>query len=310
MAFIKYISLMVLIIIFGEIVFRFDELHRGSNEILEELNIEQNSSDVESCDHNIFLLGDSYTAGQGIPKGERISDVISFEDYCLINLSKGGDDWIDYYHKYLEMRSQFKKGDIVVIGINWNDILYNEHEYTVKDNSQTTSNFSESKLTSYTKPNKPWYRRIYSNSKLANTLSSNIQNTLKRHNLALPIGDFYYLEKIGYLEKKMQLDKLISQIDSLNSIYEIRSVFYLMPEYNLLDNKGYFKEYIEYYVSKKLPTITIINGFDDFKGRNGQDYMLSIHDGHPNSQAHAIIAKSLENIFNSSKSNQNHQGSN
>jgi hypothetical protein len=305
MKFIKPIFLSILFILIGEIVFKLDEVLRGEHAIQEEISSKKLPNHNKKCEYNIYLLGDSYTAGQGIPKGMKISDILEFEGYCIINQTKGGDDWIDYYKKYLKIINECSKGDIVIIGINWNDILYKGNEYLYKD-SVYIQNVTSKPIKTHTPHHKPWYRKLYSTSKLASTLSSNIQNTLKRHGMALPIGDFHYLNKKGYAERKIQLDEILSKIDSLNQIKKINCILYLMPEYNLLDNKKYFENYINYYNQKKIESIVVIDGFDDFNYEKGQDFMLSVHDGHPNFKAHEIISKSFLKYLTSSKSNQNH----
>jgi|688.fasta_scaffold1095629_1 hypothetical protein len=184
---IKYIFIFIFFVTSGEIIFRLDEVIRGSNHISEEkTNIDYGTEPI-NCKRNIFLIGDSYTAGQGIPIGYRISDLIKFQDYCLINRTKGGDDWLDYYQKYQKIFKECNNGDIVIIGVNWNDILYSDIEYQNKDNFDMIKQNSLTITDKQTLPkkNKPWYRYLYTSSKLVNTLSSNIQNTLKRHNLAL-----------------------------------------------------------------------------------------------------------------------------
>jgi hypothetical protein len=128
------------------------------------------------------------------------------------------------------------------------------------------------------------------------------KNCTYQLNSALPIGDFNYLYEIGYHDKRIQLDELLSKIDSLNRISGIKTILYLMPEYNLIENHNYFKNYINYYTQKKINTVSIINGFDDFDQRNGQEYMISVHDGHPNSKAHAIVSKTLLKNISSLKS--------
>jgi hypothetical protein len=310
MKFIKFVYIIVFFLVSGELVFRFDESVRGNNEIKEEISLNDSLYANELCQHNIYLLGDSYTAGQGIPKGMKISDLIKFKDYCLVDLTKGGDDWIDYYNKYNKIIENSKKGDIIIIGINWNDILYSENDF-INKNSRNLQNISSKSNGDNSKINqKNWYRILYSNSKLANTLSSNIQNTLKRHGLALPIGDFHYLSKKGYIEKKHEIDEILFRIDSLNSAHDIMCILYIMPEYNLLANKKYFSNYISYYNQKNLKSIDILNGFDDFNNAKEKNYTLSIHDGHPNSQAHKIIAKSILKYLSYSISNQKNQSSN
>lgn len=282
-------------IVGGEIIFSLDKLIRGENKIEEDIVQESQELNELNCNKKLFLLGDSYTAGQGLPKGNRIADLIKFEDYCLINQSKGGDDWINYYKKYKKIIDSSNPGDIVIIGVNWNDILYSNQEFTNKDKISNKSKTVDKKRINkpQVKKKKAWYRELYTSSILANTLSSNIQNTLKRHDLALPIGEFHYLNKIGYKEKKVQLDEFLFTIDSLNKKNGIKSIIYLMPVFNLLNNNRYFEQYINYYTNKNLNTISIMNGFNDFNKEEGQDYMLSIHDGHPNSKAHAVISKSI-----------------
>lgn len=307
MKFIKPIFLSILFILIGELVFKLDEVLRKVHAIQEEIPSIKPPKQNAECEYNIYLLGDSYTAGQGIPKGMKISDILEFEGYCLIDQTKGGDDWIDYYKKYLKIINECNKNDIVIIGINWNDILYKENEYLFRD-SVYIQNIISKPIKTQTQHQKPFYRKLYTSSKLASTLSSNIQNTIKRHGLALPIGDFHYLNKKGYAERKFQLDEILSKIDSLNRINKINCILYLMPEYNLLDNKKYFENYINYYNQKNIESIVVMNGFDDFNFEKGQDFMLSVHDGHPNSKAHEIIAKSFIRYLTSYKTNRNYRG--
>lgn len=141
-------------IVGGEIIFSLDKLIRGENKIEEDIVQESQELNELNCNKKLFLLGDSYTAGQGLPKGNRIADLIKFEDYCLINQSKGGDDWINYYKKYKKIIDSSNPGDIVIIGVNWNDILYSNQEFTNKDKISNKSKTVDKK-----KINKPQVKK-------------------------------------------------------------------------------------------------------------------------------------------------------
>ena len=252
-------------------------------------------------DNSIYLLGDSYVAGYGISNADKISSLLKdINYYNIYDKSKGGNNWINYLKTISENKNIFKEGDILVLMVNWNDILYNQSEF----NKLFIKSYDDDLISSSPKNNKIKRSKIkslilktYAISKLASFISSNIQNFIRRKGILLPIGDFYYLSQIGYEQKKSDMEKVFKNLDYVALNKKIKVIIYLLPDYNLLNQPQFYKKFVEVFEGNGFSSLNIIDGVDQFKYKKDGYYCLSIHDGHPNSKAHELIADTLNNFI-------------
>lgn len=256
-------------------------------------------------DNSIYLFGDSYVNGYGISNEDKISSLLKDTNYYNVyDKSKGGYNWINYLDIIADNQNFFEESDLLVLMVNWNDVLYNQNDFNQffkkshKDSSTSENSLEGHKRFKIKRSKlKKLILEIYSISKLASFLSSNIQNFFRRNGILLPIGDFYYLSEIAYEEKKSEMGKIFSTLDYVALSKKIDIIIYLLPNYNLLNQPQYFKKFVEVFKNNGFNSLKIIDGVDQFKNKKDGYYCLSIHDGHPNSRAHELIADTLKNFI-------------
>jgi hypothetical protein len=295
----KLLFYILIFFITGEIIFQIDFYinNRKINDI--PAIIGNNKSDNKQS--KIFLLGDSYTKGLGISPELRIANQLKIPGYRLLDSSHSGDNWANYISIIKNMESAIDSGDIIVIGVNWNDINFNTGSIISiirMDYLQKKSNLNTKKLTENTRPRSliAFVRSIYGISKLISVLSGNIQNLLKRKGMPLPIGDFHYFRTKAYTEKRGELTAAMQYIQRINNSKGINTILYLMPDFNLTKRKDYFKTFIEFFETfNNKQNLLIINGVENFDTARDGIYCISIQDGHPNGLAHKEIAKQISN---------------
>ena len=256
-------------------------------------------------DNSIYLFGDSYAAGYGISNEHKISSLLgNINHYNVYDKSKGGYNWINYLDIINNNLNFFKESDLLVLMVNWNDVLYNQNDFNQffkdshKDSSTSETSLEEHKKFKIKRSKlKKIILNIYSMSKLASFLSSNIQNFFRRNGILLPIGDFYYLSGKAYEERESDMRKIFSTLDHLVLSKKINIIIYLLPDYNLLNQPQYFKKFVEVFKNNGFNSLKIIDGVNQFKNKKDGYYCLSIHDGHPNFRAHELIADTLKNFI-------------
>ena len=136
-------------------------------------------------ENSIYLLGDSYIAGYGISNKDKISSLLKdLNYYNVYDKSKGGNNWITYLKTISENKNLFKEGDILVIAVNWNDILYNQ----IKFNKFFKKSYDDDLISGSSNEHKIKRSKIkslilktYSTSKLASFISNNLQNFIRRN---------------------------------------------------------------------------------------------------------------------------------
>jgi|GEM_PF-7010080 len=291
----------LIFIILGEIIFQAHK-HWGIEHVNDIADEPAAQIKPDSIPNTIYLLGDSYTKGLGIAKENRLVNRLNTPGYFVADNSHSSHNWADYVSVIRAFESEYKKGDYIVIGVNWNDVLFNKGAINYildKPSRETdTSKAVAKKMRKNTKPSglRKHVHTLYRNSAMISFLSGNIQNTLKRHGIPLPIGDFHYLKEIAYKEKKDEMDRVMKYLTSVNMKYGTRIILYLMPDFNLTNNINYFRDFDDFFeLYNNAPGITILNGPELFKDSPDGYYCISVHDGHPNDSAHIRIAKDICN---------------
>lgn len=299
----KTLFKIVLIIVVGELVFQMHK-HWGTkevNDIPDAIPSQIGSLSVNT----IFLLGDSYTKGMGVQKANRIVNNIKYADKQVLDYSHSSYNWADYI-KVIQstILPLLKPEDVIVIGVNWNDVGFKNGaiKYLLNPQKDTLKNEHKPEILKKEKPNglRGIIHFFYRNSAMISFLSSNIQNMLRQKGIPLPIGDFHYYKELAYDEKSMELDMAMSYLQALNEQKEVHTILYLMPDFNLTKRVEYFNDY-RYFFKKYNGQngIIVLDGLQYFADAADGYYCISKHDGHPNDSAHLKIAQEITNALHS-----------
>ncbi|MCB0695807.1 MAG: hypothetical protein KDC07_00500 [Chitinophagaceae bacterium] len=292
-------------ILLGEFIFQVHK-HWGIEQVNDITDQQENSTKPANTPNTIYLLGDSYTKGLGIKKENRLINTINVDGYYVADYSHSSDNWVDYIGKIRSIEKELTTGDIIVIGVNWNDVSFNKGSINKLFSLQhSDSNKAEiKKLGKNTQPKgiRNIVHFLYRNSAMINFLSSNIQNTLRRKGIPLPIGDFHYLKEIAYTEKKDEMNRAMNYLQTVNKIHNTTIILYLMPDFNLTKNIGYFKNFRQYFLQfTSANGITVLDGPEMFIDADDGYYCISTHDGHPNDKAHILMGRQISSIITADK---------
>lgn len=295
----KTLFKILVILAIGELVFQLHK-HWGVEQVNDIPTTTIMQVDTSSA-NTIFLLGDSYTKGMGVKEANRIVNNIHLNNHHIADYSHSSHNWADYINVIKkEITPRLKPQDVIVIGVNWNDvnfkkgsidfILHPEVDTTLSKGKKTTELLKKTKPTGF----RGIVHFFYRNSAMVNFLSSNIQNTLRRKGIPLPIGDFHYYKEIAYHEKGSELDSIMTFLKELNNQHQVYTLLYLMPDFNLTKNIEYFEDFTRYFGKyNEKNGIIILDGPSYFQHTKDGHYCISKHDGHPNDDAHQSIARQI-----------------
>jgi len=282
-------------LIIGEIIFQI-HVRLGVNEIKDiQKTTEGNTNPISGG--KIYLLGDSYTKGLGVKKENRIANRINVPSYIVIDSSQAGDNWSDYIRIIKSLDQQLHPNDFIVIGVNWNDVNFKKGLITkiIHPDSNAKNNIiSKAEKKEKAHGLQAFVHSLYNSSKLIDFVSSNLQNTLRRKGIPLPIGDFQYFRAVAYHEKKTDLDSAMVFLNRTNITHNTHTILYLMPDFNLTKRLEYFKNYTNYFTERDSKYIQVMNGPELFYSAPDGYYCLSIHDGHPNDSADIKMAGQIQ----------------
>lgn len=284
-------------ILVGELVFRFEK-SIVNHEIYDHDTIqipfyEQNS------ELNILLLGDSFTSGLGISSADRISNQIRARGIGVLDSSKSGNNWLDYFEQITHYQG-YDTTDFIVIGVNWDDVGFSIgaiRELVRGESFNADFYFSENNKNSEFKG----IRKIYY-SRLFSTLSAYVQSQMKRNGFPLPLGDFHYRRTTAYMDHAKDFEIIWSTLEDLVDTTNTEVLLYLMPEFNLTNRAYYFDNFVKE-MSMRPPEIHVLNGIEDFSSSRDGEFCISIYDGHPNAAASKKIAKDIVEYIQHNRSN-------
>ena len=285
----------IVFLILGELIFRFENslVNHEIRDFKKEIVDTEFSN--KKYDLNVLLLGDSFTKGLGIEANYRIASQIRSREIRVVDSSRSGDNWVDYYRNIIQFES-LDTIDFVVIGVNWNDVGFPVgaiHDYLL--NAETSST-GELKHVNVKKGINGLIPNIYS-SKLISTLSGNVQNQLKRIGCPLPIGNFHYFRTKAYPEHSNDFKVIWSDFNKIIDTSDTEILLYLMPDFNLTQRVEYFNTFVQEMNNYKS-NVHIINGIEKFRNAQEGEYCISVQDGHPNAAASKKIANEImEFIF-------------
>lgn len=313
----KTLMYFCLFLIIGESLIRldktFDLLNNQPKKISIELeqtyllkNVDQKLFEPDSLQFRILVLGDSYIHGGGIESSKKFSkklsqllneNNISEQEFLVLDVSRPSNNTLDNYNSFIHYNQIFKP-HLVFWAYNFNDILGGLEAKHIVSNESGVTKPSPKRTAKTVSELKKWTKKIYSTSELLRYLSANIQKEFKVNGVVLPIGDFYYSTKKAYLKssndwKKTQL--LLSEASQICHSNQTDFLLYNMPEFNLLEKRALFtniNESLKKFSDSNF-NIKFIDGYEDFKDLNGNDFKLSKYDGHPNANAHFHIAKTV-----------------
>ena len=296
--FIKIFFYSFLILVVGEITIRLNLYFSEVNKVFPETNRIKYKND--SLLNNIFVIGDSYTAGGGIEPTKKIINQIDKIGYNIYDLSASGDNWSDYVFKLKENEKNIKKGDIIFVGVNWNDVDFKTESldiiFSKKNKEIINSNVFENENSDR------FILKFYSKVELIRYLSATIMDNLKLIGYPLPVGTFNYFRKYAYSEKEKDLDRIIDYLVALSDTKESKIILYMMPNFNLLHQKKYMYNFHKYFLPKHTNSILVFDGHSDFEDLSVQ-YYIDLFDGHPNELAHTVIADKIKLIIKKNSGN-------
>jgi hypothetical protein len=245
----------------------------------------------------ILVIGDSYINGGGIPIEKRFSKRLSNllkEETLILDISRPSNSTLDNYNSFMFYQEKFQP-QFVFWAYNFNDILYSIPPI---NSSKKTEIIPPKRVSKKKIGLKKYVSQLYSFSELTRYVSSKIQKQLKFQGIVVPIGEFYQLTQKTYLEtNKNWIDtkKKLNTVSQICKTNQSKFILYKMPEFNLLNHSNLFhsldEKFVNYINSNK--NITYYNGINDFENENGDKFMLSKYDGHPNELAHFRIAKKI-----------------
>jgi hypothetical protein len=311
----KYILYTCLFFLIGELIIRidlkYDLLNKSPNKIevkIEESElrnkIEQGNFIPNSNQIRILVIGDSYINGGGISTDNKFSKNLSYlleKDILILDISRPSNSTLDNYNSFMFYQEKFKP-QFVFWAYNFNDILYSIPQIN-PSKKRNTVKLPPKRVTKKRIGLKKYVSQLYSFSELIRYISSNTQKQLKFRGVVLPIGEFYQLTQKTYLETNKNWIDTKKKLDSVSQICkrnQSKFILYRMPEFNLLNHPQLFsifdKEMVDYVDSNR--NITYFNGIEDFNNEDGDKFMLSKYDGHPNELAHMRIAKKIAEYIN------------
>ncbi len=314
--FFLYTSLFFLI---GELIVRidlkYDLLNNSPNKIEVKIEKSELSNKIQkgsfrpnSNQIRILIIGDSYINGGGIPTKNKFSKRLSFllqntysleKEVLILDISRPSNSTLDNYNSFMFYQEKFKP-QFVFWAYNFNDILYSIPQV---NSSKKTEILPPKRISKKKNGLKKYVSQLYSFSELTRYLSSNIQKQLKFRGIVIPLGEFYQLTQKTYLETNKNWIDTQKKMDSVSQICiqnKSKFILYRMPEFNLLNHPNLFYSMdteIDNYVNSNK-NIIYFNGIKDFENEDGDKYMLSKYDGHPNELAHMRIAKKIAKYIN------------
>ena len=319
--FLLYASLFFLI---GEFIVRIDKkydvLNNSPNKIEVKVekselrsNIEQGNFTPNSNQIRILVIGDSYINGGGISVKDKFSKKLSHilessysreKDILILDVSRPSNSTLDNYNSFKFYEKKFKP-QFVFWAYNFNDILYSIPNDSPSKKTEITEILPQ-RIPEKRTGLKKYVLQVYSFSELTRYLSHNIQKQLKIRGIVMPVGEFHHLTKKAYLETNetwKNTQKLLDEVSQICNRDESNFILYKMPEFNLLNHSNLFytiDHEMENYVDSNKHII-YFNGIKDFNNEDGNKFMLSKYDGHPNELAHMRIAKKIANYITQEK---------
>ena len=285
-------------LISGEIISRLADhyLHIDIN-VNEKLIDQKIDYTIEK--NKLYLLGDSQVLGPGINKKERLAFSLSqLEGYSLVNLARTGQVYSDFIKDIKNIENSMEERDIILMGVNFRSINFKKNSVSslLKPFDKKTE-FIENKDLQLNSLD--IFNTIKLESVLLRFLRTNIKNILLQRGIMLPFGFFYKLHNNhSDNEKIKEIYAGLKYIDTLVELKKIHVYIYILPDFNLINQKKYFERFISLYKNNNYKNVTVLNGFDDFIFDKNNNYSLSIMDSHPNGDAHQIIAKKIIKIIN------------
>ena len=304
---------------------KFDLLGNSPQKIAIEIESSTLRSDIENKtflvkenQFRVLVLGDSYINGGGIDPELKFSKVFERElknryktkkEVLILDVSRASNNTLDNYQTFKYYIDTFQP-NLVVLGYNFNDILGDIKNPNILDYHPEKSQKKAERdnlILKQVPPKQvvqqlPLLKRItkkaYNISELLEFLSSKTQKELKLKGVVMPFGEFYFLTSKAYQSNQINLKNTFAIFDAMTkkcSSYNSQLIVYKMPEFNLLKNPELFYK-VDSALLGYFNTNTYalyINGNSYFDKESGNKYLISKHDGHPNTDAHQAIANTV-----------------
>jgi len=300
----------------GELMIRFDKkvpIFEDGNIVKipikigdsEELNLlKTNKIPLDDNILRIMVLGDSYIKGGGIDFNKNFSHVLKsflvksnslhYKNIYILDMSRASNNNLDNYNTYFEYINKFKP-QLVILGYNINAVNGNLDKVDTLSVSTPPLKSSE-KLS-----NKNTLYDLLYQSELIHLTLRNLHKYLKSYGIIFPNSVFdqvlksYTQNKSNWLKSKELLSQLIVHADKNN----IKIITLLCPYIDMLKYPKLFtgtESIIENYFNS-FPNLIFINLREAYIGKNPDDFILSVYDGHPNEKGHLLMAKTVYPII-------------
>lgn len=321
MKILKWASVIILFLIIGELVIRFDEktkLFETDNVVKisketgvseESILLSEHKLPLNDSDLRILVLGDSYIYGGGIDFNNNFSHHLKSllknsrlgtrEKIYVLDVSRPDNNNLDNYYTYFKYVKLFKP-QLVILGYNLNDIKDNLE----KKSSDTVSMLKSMGLPVKSESRKNALQKFYNvlwESEVIKFTSKNFYKYMKSMGIIIPHTGFdekikaYVLNESSWIKSKAMLTEMFDDAHKQHSTF----VVLLMPEIEMLEfpKLFYATDTIIQNFLKPFPDLVFINGRDIFKGQSSETFQLSKYDGHPNEKGHLFMAKYVDKVI-------------
>lgn len=321
MTFKKTALAILLFMIIGEIMIRFDEAFKflEDNKVVKvatDLNItpeynllKKNAINTAGNNFRIMVLGDSYIHGAGIEFKDNFSQQLKemlkksnskFDSIYVLDLSKPSSNTFDNEQAYAQFADKYKP-NVVILGYNYNDIDGNLDKQKLQGGIDS---FAKADFTAKDNQSQSFAKKVYDviyQSRFVHLVLTNFNSELKTYGIVFPGSEFavkmntYPENRESWVKSKLILKDLIDETSAKNT----QLIVLKFPEINLIEYSGLFtkadKVIKDFFTA--FPSVNYVDGAEIFKGEKSKSYILSKYDGHPNEKAHQKLASSIYELI-------------
>ena len=307
---------LLVFIVVGEGVVRFDEhtlLFQGSRfETIAEVykkSMEKELADRGQFPHNasdlrVMLLGDSALYGAGIPAEHaagvrlkaKLRSSLKSDHVYVLDVTRPANNTFQNREAFEQYLDSFAP-QIVILAYNHNDVYGDQGMKRLNTTKSAVEEVRRVTATDRVMNAVVEARRLLFKSRLVSFALVKINMELKLAGVVIPGTEFDHLlnrshapDYAGWVDSQ----KHLAEMAAICRSRDIQLIVYIVPELEMLSRYSLFDpldHYLGDYFSKLR--VVSVNGVDAFRKRKGHDFALSRYDGHPNDEAHDIMASDL-----------------
>jgi len=320
----------------GEIVARFDNAthffadkrSKRIDNVMKETDelhqVNENSFIFKPTDLRVLIIGDSKLYGVGIKTDSIFSrhlknrlnekNLPGFESVSILDVTIPGVNTFGnriIFEKFLPLF----KPHVVILCYSYNDVYGKMEKEIPTESNQNITSIEDTeqrdaipKFQSGTKTGDPFVeyfiavRKMLFHSTLLTYILPTINLELKLAGIVVPNTVFDNMVNRAYLPDNEGWIKAQKHLESMTQMCEEKNINFLLlvtPHLNMLSNYDKFDKLYETVSDYcRNNNIDIMRGIDCFLTRKGGNYALSRYDGHPNNEAHAILAAYVFDFMN------------